>query len=328
VEANAESELSVSVVIAAFNVEGAIERAISSLRDQTAPPIEVIVVDDASTDGTRDVVRRMQTSWPAIRLVELPDNRGPSGARNVGIETASGDWVAILDADDCFKPDRLEILTRLGEEKNADFVADNLITFDEAAGVEGGAAFEVEWQLKCISPFDVIDTSIPEAREFSYGLLKPLLRRTYLNRTGLRYDEATRYGEDVQFYAELLFNGARAWVSSQPLYVYTTRVGEISKKSNKFSRSMPRFDLMAEVNDRFSEKYPDQIDARFRRSLQKRSVRLREIHQANVARVHRKAGHFWKYTKCVLTHPGLLRLLLMRTGRRALALAAATSRRR
>jgi succinoglycan biosynthesis protein ExoO len=313
--------LTVTVIIAAFNVEACITRAIGSLRQQTSLPLEVIVVDDASVDGTRNVVRRLQKEWPAIRLIESQENGGPSRARNRAIDAAIGDWISVLDADDFFKPRRLEVLERLGNEACADIIADNQVLFDDAAGTEGRKGFNVDWSLREISPTEFLKNSIPEATEFNYGILKPLIRRTFLSRTGLRYDENIRYGEDVQFYAELLFHGGSMWLSSDAMYVYSTRVGEASGELNRHSQSNPRFDLLAGANELLIGRYSQVLNEEMRRIMRRRGARLREIHLANLARIDRKAGRLIRYSLSVLLHPGLLRLLLLRTGRRALALA-------
>lgn len=95
--------LSISVVIPAFNAERHIARAIRSVLAQTHPAEEIIVVDDGSTDGTAGAVRAF---GDAVRLIEQ-SNGGVSVARNTGIAASTGDWVAFLDADDEWMPDKL-----------------------------------------------------------------------------------------------------------------------------------------------------------------------------------------------------------------------------
>lgn len=97
-----------SVVIPAFNGELFLLDALRSVLSQTAPPIEIIVVDDGSTDGTRDVVRLVHSTVP-IRY-QRQDNQGPSVARNLGVSMACGDWIAFLDADDVWHPENLAVL--------------------------------------------------------------------------------------------------------------------------------------------------------------------------------------------------------------------------
>lgn len=94
---------SVSVVIPTYNREGRLPSAIRSVLEQTAPPDEIIVVDDGSTDGSPALVR----SFPEVRYLRQ-ENQGVSAARNHGIRAAKHDWIALLDSDDEWLPRKLE----------------------------------------------------------------------------------------------------------------------------------------------------------------------------------------------------------------------------
>jgi glycosyltransferase involved in cell wall biosynthesis len=91
----------ISVVIAAYNAAGLLEQTLASVAAQTLAPDEVIVVDDGSTD---DTAKRAENF--GARVISTP-NRGVSAARNTGIASATGDWVALLDADDLWHPEKL-----------------------------------------------------------------------------------------------------------------------------------------------------------------------------------------------------------------------------
>ena len=97
--------VSVSVVIPAYNAAPYIAEAVDSVLAQTAPAAEVIVLDDGSSDATRNILARY---GPRIRLV-TQENRGAAAARNRGIELATAPYVAFLDADDCWEPDKLAV---------------------------------------------------------------------------------------------------------------------------------------------------------------------------------------------------------------------------
>ncbi|HWI27298.1 MAG TPA: glycosyltransferase family 2 protein [Stellaceae bacterium] len=101
------SGTAVSVIIPAFNRRHEISRAIQSALGQTRAPDEVIVIDDASTDGTADVVSALGES--RVRVLRRPRNWGAAAARNVGIEAAQSDWIAFLDSDDEWDPRKLEL---------------------------------------------------------------------------------------------------------------------------------------------------------------------------------------------------------------------------
>lgn len=99
----------VSVVIPVHNGAATIEAALTSVLHQTRQPTEIIVVDDGSTDATAATVKRITSSKIPVRLIPMNTNRGPAVARNVGWDAASGDFIAFLDADDVWHPQKLEI---------------------------------------------------------------------------------------------------------------------------------------------------------------------------------------------------------------------------
>ncbi len=96
----------ISVVIPSYNAERFVASAISSALSQTIPPCEVIVVDDGSTDGTKEAVSRFDRNVKYI----FQENAGPSVARNTGVRVARGDWVAFLDSDDYWDDTHLQQL--------------------------------------------------------------------------------------------------------------------------------------------------------------------------------------------------------------------------
>lgn len=98
---------SVSVVIPTCNRRSVIDRALVSVLDQTRPPLEVVVVDDGSTDGTHEYLTERYQDHPAVRIIKQP-KKGVSAARNRGIRASKGDWIALLDSDDEWRPRKLE----------------------------------------------------------------------------------------------------------------------------------------------------------------------------------------------------------------------------
>jgi len=109
----------VSALICVRDGEAHLAEAIESVLGQTAPPAEVIVVEDSSTDGTVDVARSYA---PRVRLVQ-PEPRGLGGARNVAVEAATGELIAFLDSDDLWEPRKLELqLEAFARDPALDFV--------------------------------------------------------------------------------------------------------------------------------------------------------------------------------------------------------------
>jgi succinoglycan biosynthesis protein ExoO len=169
----------VSILIPAYNSEETILRALESAQSQTLADIEIIVIDDASSDRTVEVVLRRKQADARIRLCIREMNGGPAAARNMGLAVATGDWIALLDADDMMAPVRLENL--LARAKDSDvLIADNLSMYDLHADrvVKVGIDPRLighELRLNC-EDF-VAQCTGDRSDAVDFGLLKPLMRQ-------------------------------------------------------------------------------------------------------------------------------------------------------
>lgn len=101
-----------TVLIPSWNAASSIERAMASILEERAVPLECVVIDDGSTDGTADIVQAVADRDPRVVLVRLPTNEGVSNARNRGLEVVRGEWLAFLDADDRLLPGGVAALMR------------------------------------------------------------------------------------------------------------------------------------------------------------------------------------------------------------------------
>lgn len=262
----------VSVIIPAFNAQESLVQAVKSVQDQTLSAWEVIIINDASSDNTLKVAEELASKDKRIRIVSLSQNGGPSIARNKGIETAKGEWVAVLDADDAMLSDRLEVLLDFASKHNADIIADDLILYDESAAQVVGKAFgwgrELELTLDYLLDHDVPGQGSP------LGWIKPMWKRAFLNRANLRYPVSYRHAEDFYFLAEVLVHGGKAWLCPNAGYRYTLRYGVISNKVSTLSRSKPDFVKIAESCISFAEKYSDKLNAPQKKKFTERRDRI------------------------------------------------------
>ena len=213
----------VSIIIPAFNCAHLIGNAVGSAQAQSAGRIEIIVVDDASTDGTAAVVEGLAARDARVRLLRMERNAGPGAARNAGLDAAGGEWVALLDADDRYHPQRLQRLLEAAASHEAQLVADNLLLVRAPGTRRIGPMIPPEWlgRASVVSPAAFVEGNIqtPRRRGVAYGYLKPIIRRDFLDRTGIRYDDL-RFSEDYVFALRCLLAAARYVVLPDAMYDY------------------------------------------------------------------------------------------------------------
>lgn len=265
-----ENPCGVSVLIAAYNAEAFLERAVNSALQQTLPPREILIVDDASLDGTAETARALAARDSRIRLLRLGDNRGPAGARNAGIDAARGEWIAVLDADDAFLPDRLERLQKIAQETNADVVADNFLWRSSVEASSGDPGLAPSAAIEILDAARYVARARPFADETDWGLLKPMFRKAFLDANGLRYPTRSRHGEDFLLMFELLLAGGRYVVSRTPGYVYTAR-------SSGVSRTRIDYDAMAKHTLALADDTRIRADRRLKALLAQRSAAVRRL---------------------------------------------------
>jgi succinoglycan biosynthesis protein ExoO len=243
-----------SVIIPAYNVSGIIGRAIRSAAAQTAPPLEILVIDDCSTDDTVEVVRALGPEIPSLRLLSTPVNGGPSAARNVGLREAKADWIALLDSDDAWKPGRLKRLSEVASATSADFVADNLVMWDAVAEAQFKPAYyELPGAQKQITLLDLFraDDNFNFTKA-SFSLMKPIFRRKFLADRKLEYNESLKVGEDFVLFAESLFNDAKVILIKEAYYIYSMPSGPSGRGPH--SRTVYEVSKLPQESERLSQK--------------------------------------------------------------------------
>jgi glycosyltransferase involved in cell wall biosynthesis len=216
-----ESSIKISVVIPGYNAEQYIRAAIESCLSQTYPPHEIVVVDDGSTDGTAAVAE----SFPApVRVIRLPKNVGVAAARNRGVQATTGDWLAFLDADDWFLPEKLERQRRCvleNEHAVLAYTGWRIISFD---GVEYPGRFKPPEALLPLLRF-----------RCTLHLTSVLLRRDVFDSVG-GFNPSLIGTEDWDLWLRLVARyPVQLFVAiSEPLVVYRRVAGSLSSNAMRF----------------------------------------------------------------------------------------------
>lgn len=297
-----KSNPDVSFVIAAFRAADTIARAIDSALAQEDVEIEVIVVDDASPDETAAVVEAMTD--PRIRLIRLPANQGPGGARNAGLDAARGDWVAILDADDTVRPGRLARMIARARSENADIAVDNLEVLNLDGRRERMFADATLEKTPILTLAAFIGSNVLFRSTYNFGYMKPIFKRRFLEQKRLRFRQDIRIGEDYILLASALAEGGRCIVDPSAGYRYHIREGSISRVLE-----LHHVDAMIAADAAFLSTHA--VNAGAMAMQRKRSRSLQEARAFLSLVEHLKSRSLGSAIKTALSSPRALRHLRM-----------------
>ncbi len=158
----------VSVIVPAYNAEKHLAQCVDSVLAQTERSIEVICVDDGSTDSTLDMLRSYSESDSRVQVIEQP-NSGGGTARNTGMNVATGKYLSFLDADDYFDPEMIERAADRMDETDADIVVYRSWVHQE----EDGSTYDADWTF--------VEGNIPETEPFSCAEMPDAIFNTFAN---------------------------------------------------------------------------------------------------------------------------------------------------
>lgn len=213
------SEPLVSVVIPSYNIEKFIIDALESVKKQTYQNFEVIVVDDGSTDGTKDLIRQF-LSDQRFKLIEQK-NSGPAAARNLGVCHSKGEFIAFLDGDDEWVPDKLQKqLGMFRSDPTLDIVGTNY-SFMEEDGQNMGRdryvsfpnGFKENPKLALLNGCGISTITV-------------MMRKEYFERVE-GFDRTLRYGEDYDLWMKIVQSGGKLAFMMDPLSRRRCRAGSL-----------------------------------------------------------------------------------------------------
>ena len=223
----------ISVIIPVYNVERYLARCVESVMRQTYRNLEVILVNDGSTDGSPALCRALKERYPELILVEK-ENGGQSSARNAGLDVCTGDYVAFLDSDDWIAPDCYETMLRLAEANQAD-VSD--VGVWQVRG-EMDPIPAPEEKIEIFRGRDILEhylyRGMSEQNGAPYACYRKLCRKELFYGDAAHFQEGT-VNEDICFVYRILRKCRKIVVSNQIKYFYfqgeaSTTNGAMKKK--------------------------------------------------------------------------------------------------
>ena len=311
---DARQECLVSILLPAYNSGHMIGTAIQSVLNQTQRRFELIVINDCSTDDTLGVVERFARGDARIKLLHTKRNGGPAAARNIGFDAARGRWIALLDSDDAYVPERLARLLEFADANAAHMVSDNLLMMPV-----GGTPYllippDLLGQPQHLTAAEFIHRNIGDTKNprLSYGFMQPMIRREFLLKHGIRYDERNRFGEDFMLYVACLRAGACWWVTPEVLYHYATRPGSLTEVQT--SGDLWR---IAQLEADFLRDPAASRDPALRKALRRHKAKIDRLYYYRAFTDAVKSGQFREAGRLLVQSPSSPSYIIRETMRQA-----------
>ena len=215
----------ISVIMPAYNASETIKQAIFSVLAQTYCNFELIVCNDASVDNTSDVLKNITDI--RLRVINNETNMGPGLSRDSAIRVAKGKWLAFIDADDTWQPERLETLLKVTDLFEKAMIFDDIIEcHDTVKGMIPWRCLRGKFKFGCngIDPKEVtIENYISQNRL----LIKPFVPLDFIRANNIHH--SNRFvNEDNEFFLKILIKGLKLIYVPKPMYNYRIRPGSLT----------------------------------------------------------------------------------------------------
>lgn len=302
-----EKRPKVSVIMPVYNRERYLSQAIESVLNQTYGDFELIIVDDGSTDNSQAIIKEYAGKDKRIRYAFHEKNRGVSAARNTALAMAQGEWIALIDSDDAWHPERLEKLLKIVQE--GVFVADDLLfCFDRDGEL-------IPWK-KQLASFGirsckdrVLEMDFASFLRKGCPGLQPIFSRSVVATYGLQFTEGCQFTGDFEFWCHLFRVGLKLRILLEPLYFLRLTPHSLTAKANmlrNFSHYLGVLDrLLAQQGFSVEEK---RLLEHYRKKAEKERYYLLFVYNL-------EKHHYHEALRCVRQKPYVLFRFFMRLPR-------------
>ncbi|MEG1590517.1 glycosyltransferase [Chryseobacterium sp.] len=215
----------VSVIVPVYNVENYLAKCLDSLVNQSLQNIEIVIVNDGSSDGSASIIKQYSEKYPDKVKAFIKENGGLSDARNFGIDQATGDYLGFVDSDDYVSKTMFEEMLNLAEKHNAEMVICNIQKVDE----EGNVTQKLTQIPNMPEKID-LETNFSVFSDLSYFACNKLFRKELF--ADKRFKKGVHF-EDIQLIPQLLLECETIAQTQNFHYQYLERLDSISKTHNE-----------------------------------------------------------------------------------------------
>lgn len=198
-EANNEIEGLISIIIPIYNAENYLRKCFNSLINQTYSQIEVIMINDGSTDESLKICEEYVAKDKRFKLINIK-NHGQGYARNIGITNAKGEYIGFIDADDFVELDMYEILYKIAKKNNADFVGCDHSNYSNGK-IEYKRAFEKKGVLTHFNRDEAIE-DFAKGKGIAWGVWDKIFKKSSIQ--NIRFPNKKIHAEDTIFILDFL----------------------------------------------------------------------------------------------------------------------------
>lgn len=233
----------VSIIMPLYNARDFVKLAVDSVLNQTLANIELLIVDDCSTDGSLELCQQLYGNDERVRIIQQPKNMGPGAARNTGIRSATGDYITFLDSDDEFMPDAMQHMFEAARKFNADVAHITLFSYalpdeegnlplqlidDNVLMFRNHADRNAYTELTLLS--DDFNSRLDDwkNRRINWSVCSKMIRRDFLIDNGIFFSDM-KLAEDMVFCFECLFKAKRYVIVPGGGYVYRISANSLSR---------------------------------------------------------------------------------------------------
>lgn len=224
----------ISIIMPVYNAEKYLPDVLRNLTEQTYTNLQIIVVDDGSTDKSRDIIESFMQKDKRVCLI-ASENRGPSSARNIGLEHTDGEYIRFIDADDSLPEDSMEkLIAPYIENQEIDLVIGNYKCIEEKNFYTGESSKKGKKSEK-----EFAEMFVKHVKSFYYGVpWNKLYKRDIIERYQIRFDENLIWCEDFLFNLEYYKHSKYVYVvhDEKGVYEYCIRDTGITENLSEWSK--------------------------------------------------------------------------------------------